>query len=174
MRPAYWMVASMLTFSGCGLCGPPLEVVERVDLTRYMGLWYEVARYPNFFQLSCAGGTTAFYALRDDGKVDVTNSCRQGSLDGEIDEIEGVARVVDEHTNAKLKVRFGLFEGNYWIIGLDEDYQWAVVGEPTRNFLWILSRTPQLQLETYERILSLVEQKDYDPARLEKTPQPGD
>jgi apolipoprotein D and lipocalin family protein len=148
--------------------------VDQVQLDRYMGLWYEVARCPNFFQSSCAGGSTAYYSLRDDGKVNVTNSCRRGSMDGEIYQVEGVARVVDEQTNAKLKVRFGLFSGNYWIIGLDEGYQWAVVGEPTRSYLWILSRTPQMSAETYENILLLVEQKGYNPERLTKTPQPGD
>lgn len=163
--------------TGCTTLGPhePLDVVDEVDVERYMGKWYEIARYPNWFQGADCVATTAEYTLRDDGKVRVVNQCRRGGLDGPIESIEGTARVVDEATNAKLKVGFfGPFEGNYWIIDLDEDYQWAVVGEPSRTFLWILSRTPTMDDETYEAITSRLPQKNYDPERLLKTLQPAE
>ncbi len=159
---------------GCGLSStPPLETVPFVDVQQYVGLWYEIARYPTSFQDQCFGGVTAEYALRDDGRIDVVNACRKDSLDGPEDRIEGVARIANRETNAELKVRFFLFfEGDYFIIDLDEDYQWAVVGEPRRRFLWILSRTPTMDPDVYEDILSRLPEKDYDPDGLVLTPQP--
>jgi apolipoprotein D and lipocalin family protein len=152
----------------------PLPVVEYVDVERYMGLWYEIAKYPNFFQGDCAGNTTAEYTLLEDGRVQVLNTCLASLPDGPEDVIEGTARVVDPQTNAKLKVSFfGPFEGDYWIIDLDPDYQWAVVGEPTRTFLWVLSRTPTLDEEIYNGILERLPDLGYDPDRLVLTPQTG-
>ena len=158
--------------SGCVSFGPPLAVVDQVDVERYMGTWYEIARYPNFFQgLECVG-TTAEYTLRDDGKVQVVNRCREDTLDGPERSIEGVARVVDTETNAKLKVGFfGPFEGNYWIIDLDANYAWAVVGEPSRRYLWILSRTPSLDENVYDGIVARLPDKEYDPNALVLTLQ---
>jgi apolipoprotein D and lipocalin family protein len=154
---------------------PPLDVVERVDLERYMGKWYEIARYPNFFQPPDCVATTAEYTLNEDGTVRVVNRCRQGGSDGRARSIEGVARVADPTTNAKLKVSFfPPFEGDYWIIDLDQDYQWAVVGEPGRNVLWVLSRTPTMDEAVYAEIVSRLPDKAYDPQRLRKTPQPTD
>ena len=151
----------------------PLDVVEQVELERYTGVWYEIARYPAPFQQGCVG-TTAEYTIRADGRIRVVNRCREGSLDGAEQTIEGVARVVDTQTNAKLKVSFfPPFEGDYWIIELDPDYQWAVVGEPARRYLWILSRTPTLDESIYQAILAGLEEKGYDPARLEETTQPA-
>lgn len=149
---------------------PPLATVAHVDVDRYGGRWYEIARYPAPFQRGCVN-VTADYALRDDGKVDVLNTC--GAPDGSIrSTIRGVARVVDTETNAKLAVSFGgLFEGAYWVIGLDDDYQWAVVGEPSRTFLWILSRTPEMDEGTLQMILATLPDLGYDPARLEYTSQ---
>jgi apolipoprotein D and lipocalin family protein len=153
----------------------PLAVVENVDVSRYMGTWYEIARYPNFFQQPDCAATTAEYTLLDDGRVRVVNRCREGGVDGPEDSIEGVARVVDPLTNAKLKVRFsGPFEGDYWIIDLDPDYSWAVVGEPSRSFLWILSRTPTMDEDVYDAITSRLPDKLYDPDRLLKTLQPSE
>jgi apolipoprotein D and lipocalin family protein len=168
------LIGLCLAGTGCGLPGlyPPLDVVDEVDVERYMGTWYEIARYPNFFQGADCAGTTAQYTLRDDGQVTVLNRCLRGGLDGSAQSIEGVARVVDATTNAKLKVRFfGPFEGDYWIIDLDEDYQWAVVGEPSRMFLWILSRTPTMDAETYAEIIGRLPEKLYDPERLSQTEQ---
>ncbi len=163
-----------LGLAGCGFSpSTPLETVPYVDVQQYLGLWYEIARYPNNFQDQCFGGVTAEYSLRDDGRITVLNKCREESLDGPEDSTEGVARIVNKETNAELKVRFFLFfEGDYFIIDLDEEYQWAVVGEPSRRFLWILSRTPTMDQEVYDDILSRLEEKDYDPAGLVLTPQP--
>jgi apolipoprotein D and lipocalin family protein len=150
---------------------PPLEVVESVDLDGYLGRWYEIASYPAWFQKQCTA-TTADYSLRDDGLIKVVNSCRKGSLDGKPKQSTGRAKVVVGSNNAKLKVSFfGPFWGNYWIIDLDPDYQWAVVGVPSRKYLWILSRTPTMDEAVYDGIISRLEAQRYDPARLNRTPQ---
>ena len=164
------LAACGLANTGClsSLLYPELEVVENVDVERYMGKWYEIARYPNFFQDSECDNTTAEYTLNDDGTVKVVNRC---GPTGTEQSIEGTARVVDTTTNAKLKVRFfGPFEGDYWIIELDPDYQWAVVGEPSRRFLWILSRTPTMDATVYNDILLQLPDKSYNPDRLMLTP----
>ena len=151
----------------------PLTVVDTVDLDRYLGKWYEIASYPAWFQKGCTG-STAEYSLLPKGKIQVINRCRKGSLDGPPKESKGKAEVVDTATNAKLKVWFFWpFKGNYWIIDLDSDYQWAVVGEPSRKYLWILSRTPTMDEALYQRILERLKDNGYDPARLSKTAQVG-
>lgn len=164
---------ALLWLMGCAsMPSEPLEVVENVDVGRYMGKWYEIASYPAPFQQGCVG-STAEYDLRDDGTVRVVNRCYEGSFEGDLRRVEGTARVVDEDTNARLKVSFFWpFEGDYQIIDLDKDYQWAVVGEPSRSYLWILSRTPTLPDEVYESILSRLPAQGYNPARLDMTPQP--
>ena len=151
---------------------PPLEVVPEVDLERYLGTWYEIASYPQRFQEGCTA-TTATYTLRSDGEIDVLNKCRKDSLDGPEDVAEGRARVVDTTTNAKLEVSFfGPFWGDYWIIDLGPDYEYAVVGHPSRDYLWILSRTPTLDDDTYDEILSRLAEMGYPLGRLQKTLQP--
>lgn len=150
---------------------PPLAVAERVELSRYAGVWYEIAKYPNSFERGCYG-VTAEYTLREDGRVTVVNTCREGALDGPARTIEGYAEVADPATNARLTVYFFYpFGAPYWILEVDENYQWAVVGEPSRSFLWILSRTPTLDDATYQAILARLPDKGYDPARLEPMPQ---
>ncbi len=164
-------VTSVLT-GGCLMPSnlPPVVAVESVDLTRYAGTWYEIARYPVIFEEGCTG-VTATYTIRDDGSVTVRNDCRQGSLEGPEESIVGRARVADE-SGAKLKVSFfGPFEANYWVIDLDPDYEWAVVGEPRRRFLWILSREPALADEIVAGILARVAEQGYDPERLIWTEQ---
>jgi apolipoprotein D and lipocalin family protein len=148
-----------------------LTVVGSVDLQRYLGKWYEIASYPAWFQKGCTG-STAEYSLLPDGKIQVINRCRKGSLDGPLKESKGKAEVVDTVTNAKLKVWFFWpFKGNYWIIELNPDYQWVVVGEPSRKYLWILSRTPTMDEAVYKGILERLPQKGYDPAKLQRTSQ---
>src|SRR5512140_3247330 len=133
---------------------PPLETVAHVDLSRYVGTWYEIANFPQSFQRGCTA-TTATYTLRPDGDIDVLNRCRKGSLEGEEKAASGRARVVDGSTNAKLEVSFFRpFWGDYWIIDLAEDYSYAVVGHPGRDYLWILSRTPAMADATYQAILT--------------------
>ena len=151
---------------------PELTAVDSVELDRYLGEWYEIASYPAWFQRGCTA-VTARYSLRDDGRIKVVNSCRKGSLDGKLKQSTGRAKVVDMETNAKLKVSFfGPFWGNYWIIDLDPDYQWAVVGEPKRKYLWILSRTRSMDEGVYEQILARLPDKGYDPDGLNRTLQP--
>jgi len=151
---------------------PELTVVDSVELDRYLGTWYEIASYPAWFQKNCTA-VSAHYSLRDDGLIKVVNSCNKGSLDGTLKRAKGRAKVVDTNTNAKLKVSFfGPFWGDYWIIDLDPDYQWAVVGEPKRKYLWILSRTRSMDDQLYERIRAGLTNKGYDPDGLNRTLQP--
>jgi apolipoprotein D and lipocalin family protein len=151
----------------------PLEVVPHVDLRRYLGTWYEIATIPQRFQKGCVG-VTAHYSLRADGDIDVVNVCRQGTLDGQVRSVRGKAWIVDKTTNAKLKVRFFWpFAGAYWIIELDKDYEWAVVGHPDRNYLWILCRTPQMDAAVYDELLRRIVAKGYDLSRIKRTLQPS-
>lgn len=148
----------------------PLTTVPYVDLSRYMGKWYEIASFPQRFQKGCTA-TTAEYALRGDGKVAVINRCHDKTPQGPERIAKGVARVVDPETQAKLKVTFFWpFSGDYWVIDLADDYSYAVVGHPSRKYLWILSRTPTMDDETYDTILSkLVTDKGYDLKPLQRT-----
>ena len=179
-RPLFALSISLavLALTGCNkstterLQLPPLEAVSQVDLERYLGTWYEIASYPQRFQEGCTG-TTATYTLRPDGEIDVLNKCRKDSLDGPEDSAEGRARVVDSQTSAKLEVSFFRpFWGDYWIIDLGENYEYAVVGHPSRDYLWILSRTPTLDDATYEAILERIQSMGYPLEPLQKTPQP--
>ena len=130
---------------------PPLTVVDSVDLERYLGKWYEIASYPAWFQKGCTA-STAEYSLLPDG-IWVVNRCRKDRPDGPLKESKGKAEIVDTATNAKLKVWFFWpFKGNYWIIDLDPDYKWAVVGEPSREYLWILSRAPTMEKSQFIRV----------------------
>ncbi len=150
----------------------PLEVVPFVDINRYLGTWYEIATIPARFQKNCVA-VTATYGLRDDGKISVINKCREGTLDGKLKSIKGKAWVVDKKTNAKLKVQFFWpFSGDYWIIELDPDYQYAVVGHPQRKYLWILNRSPQMDDMLYEELIGKIAEKGYDTAKIKKTLQP--
>ena len=148
----------------------PPTTVKYVDLKKYVGLWYEVAKIPNSFQDQCVKNTTAKYTLTKDGEIYVTNSCIDE--DGEIDAADGVVRVVDKKTNAKLEVSFVSFFGwrpfwgDYWIIGLDENYQWAIVGTPNRKYGWVLSRIPKLDNPTIEKIFSIIKEQGYDPKKF--------
>jgi apolipoprotein D and lipocalin family protein len=150
---------------------PPLETVAHVDLSRYVGTWYEIASFPQSFQRGCTG-TTATYELRQDGDVDVLNRCRKGSLDGREKSAQGRARVVDRATNAKLEVSFFRpFWGHYWVIDLADDYSYAVVGHPGRDYLWILARTPTMADATYRSIVARLQTQSYETSRLVRTLQ---
>jgi len=161
--------------SGCAHApsGPPLRTVDRVDLQRYLGKWFEIATIPMSFQKGCTG-VTATYTIRPDGDVDVVNTCRRETLDGPERQATAKAWSVDP-SNARLVVRFFWpFTGDYWIIDLDPEYRWAVVGHPSREYLWILSRTPQMDAATYDGILARLRAQAYDTTKLVKTPQlPG-
>ncbi len=151
----------------------PLEVVPHVDVPRYLGTWYEIATIPQRFQRGCVG-VTAHYSLRADGSIEVVNVCRKDTLDARPRSVRGKAWIVDKTTNAKLKVRFFWpFAGDYWIIELDSDYRWAVVGHPSRTYYWILSRTPQMAPDLYEELVRRAAAKGYDTSRIKKTRQPS-
>jgi apolipoprotein D and lipocalin family protein len=152
---------------------PPLQTVQKVELARYMGTWYEIASFPQWFQKGCVA-SMATYSLRDDGKVTVLNQCRNETLDGKPRSAKGKAWVIDKRTNAKLKVRFFWpFSGDYWIIDLGPNYEYAVVGHPDRTYLWILSRKPQMDSTIYEAIIQRLKAQHYDINRLNKTAQPS-
>jgi apolipoprotein D and lipocalin family protein len=142
-----------------------------VDLNRYMGVWYEIARFPFLVQEGCYG-TTATYTLRPGGTVTVVNRCRKDSFDGKESVAEGTARIVDATTNAKLSVTFFWpFSGDYWIVELGKDYEYAVVSVPSRKYLWILSRAPLMPEAMYRGILDRLQASGYDITRLIRTPQ---
>ncbi|MFC7288845.1 lipocalin family protein [Herminiimonas glaciei] len=154
-----------------------VSTVVSVDLARYTGKWYEIARFPNRFQDDCIANVTAQYDKRADGDIDVTNRCLQAG--GKIDEAVGRARVDDSGTNAKLKVRFvpdwlgwiPYVWADYWIIDLDPAYTLAAVGGPTRDYLWVLSRTPIVPEAEYEALVNRVTAQGFDTAKLVKTRQ---
>jgi apolipoprotein D and lipocalin family protein len=149
--------------------------VARVDLERYAGRWFEIAKIPNRFQKQCVGGTTATYTLREDGKIEVVNRCRKRG--GGMAEARGVAEIVDKETHAKLRVSFVSFLGfrpfwgDYWILALGENYEYALVGTPDRKYGWILSRTPALPTETIRGILDAIRTQGYDPDRFQASSQ---
>jgi apolipoprotein D and lipocalin family protein len=154
------------------------EPVARVDLERYAGRWYEIARYPNRFQAKCACCVSASYALREDGRMSVVNECR--TRDGALSRAEGVARRAErDGPTSRLKVRFApaflsflsAVWGDYWVLDLPDDYSHALVGSPDHAYLWILAREPSLPDETYARILAVAARQGFDPARLVRTPQ---
>jgi apolipoprotein D and lipocalin family protein len=149
--------------------------VPQVDLTRYVGLWYEIARYPNGFETDCAG-VTAEYAQRDDGRISVTNTCHKGSPDGTVKVANGVARVMENSGNARLKVKFApswvpFAWGDYWILHLEPDYSAVLVGDPGGKYLWILAREKTLDDATLGRIKARAEELGYQSAPLVMTDQ---
>jgi len=166
-------LGSILVFAGCRWwgksTGPPLAVVPGVDLSRYAGTWYEIAKYPNRFQRGCVGAT-AEYTLSPDGKrVEVVNRCREIDT-GKVRSVRGKARVVDPTTNAKLSVTFFWpFSGDYWILALGEEYEYAFVGTPDRKYLWFLARTPTIGDDLYGRLVDLARARGFDPARIERS-----
>lgn len=156
----------------------PLEVVPSVDLSRYAGTWFEIARLPNGFQKNCAGEVSATYTLLDKGELKVLNQCHKKN--GDVQQVEGKARPSGkDKPNSMLKVRFApsLFSfapfvwGDYWIIDLAPDYTYAVVGAPDRKYLWILSRYAKMDEETYQKLISKIASQGYDTSKIVKTRQ---
>ena len=153
--------------------GPP-AVVSRVDLDRYLGTWYEIAAIPARFQKNCVAAS-ATYGRRADGKIDILNTCRVKTLDGRVKSARGKAWVVDPTTNAKLKVQFFWpFNGDYWILELDAEYGWVVIGSPDRKYLWILGRARTMDPVLYADLASRAAAKGFDTSKLRPTPQPAD
>lgn len=156
----------------------PLRVVPSVDLPRYTGLWYEVARLPNRFEEKCAGDVTAEYTLKSADRIKVVNRCRK--RDGKMTEAVGDAKLADKKgPNSRLKVRFApaflsflpVVWGDYQIIELAPDYSHAVVGDPSRKYLWFLSRNPQMDEATYLRLTEAARSQGFDVSKLIRTKQ---
>ena len=171
-----WLPLSLL-FGGASCASttlaPPPEVVPYVDLQRYTGTWYEIARFPNRFQKDCFG-STATYSLQPDGKIAVVNRCRKNGPDGPLSSVSGTARVVDPRTNAKLKVTFFWpFSGDYWIVDLGEQYDYAVVSGPDRKYLWVLGRTPSMEPERYRAVVTSLRNRGFDVSRLVESTSEG-
>lgn len=183
-KPSFFASCAALLLSGlCAVPGlaadaaRPLQPIESLVVPRYMGIWYEIAKFPNDFQKKCVGDTTASYTLGEDGRVQVVNRCR--TADGKSDVAEGVARQLGGAMSSKLKVRFApailsfipMVWGDYWVIDLDEKYQLSAVSEPKREYLWILSRTPQVDPAEYDALLARLTTQGLDVSKLVRTPQ---
>lgn len=147
---------------------PPLTTVASVDVDRYLGRWFEIARLPNGFQKEC-DAVTATYSKRDDGLIKVVNAC--GAIEGSrAREAVGKAKIVDPATNAKLKVSFfGPFWGDYWIIDLADDYSRAIVGEPSGRYLWVLARDPALSADERAALIAKLDAFGYETSKLHFT-----
>lgn len=182
------LLIACLTWAAMAGATPPaattaLAPVPQLDVTRYMGEWYQVALFPNRFQSQCVADTTATYRLRDDGKIEVTNRCREAS--GASDIATGLAqpaagaRIANQQLSpATLRVSFlpawlrwtGIGQGSYWVIQLPSDYRYAVVSEPERQYLWVLSRQPQLAPEDDAAIRTELQRQGFDLTRLQTHP----
>ncbi len=157
----------------------PVRAIPSLDLERYAGVWHEVARFPSWFERKCVGQATAEYELRRDGTITVVNTCRMA--DGAVNRAEGAARLADRHGPAsKLKVRFApgflswlpMVWADYWVLDLTDDYGAALVGTPDRRYLWVLSRAPQLDSATYDRLVGTAAREGFDVARLQRLDRP--
>jgi len=179
IRRAAWMGAAVVVASAFllrrawGATQLPLPTVAHVDLDRYAGRWFEIARLPLSWERKCAGEVTATYTLRPDGTVDVLNQCRKA--DGTMTSSHGSARPErGDASNSRLKVTFFRpFYGDYWIIDLDPEYRWALVGTPNRKYLWVLSRTPTLEHEVLERLLQRATELGFRTGEMIFTRQAG-
>jgi len=163
--------------AGAAQATEPLSTVAVLDVPRYMGTWYEIAKLPNWFQRKCVGSTRAQYSLQADGLVEVANSCKLAS--GEFEDAIGAARQIGAANSPKLKVRFApawlslipALWGDYWVVELDDNYQWAAVSEPGRQYLWVLSRTPHMERAVYADVLARLARKGLEVQKLELTRQ---
>ena len=155
----------------------PVKTIATLDVPKYLGTWYEIAKFPNWFQKKCVSNTKAVYSARPDGNLKVLNSCK--TADGAISEAEGTARQIGAPDSPRLEVRFApawlsfltMVWGDYWVIDLDSQYQVAAVSDPHREYLWVLSRTPQLDKKVYEDLLQRLQTQQFDVRKLELTTQ---
>jgi apolipoprotein D and lipocalin family protein len=156
---------------------PAVTTIAALDVPRYMGTWYEIAKFPNRFQAKCVANTRAQYSAQTDGSVQVLNSCT--TSDGSSTEALGKALQVGPSTSPKLQVRFApawlswlpMVWGDYWVIDLDADYQLAAVSDAKREYLWVLSRTPQVNPKAYEALVTRLQAQHFDVQKLDRTPQ---
>ena len=155
----------------------PVKSIAELDISRYMGTWYEIAKLPNWFQRKCVQGTQAQYQILGPQKIEVSNKCTTAT--GEEIKAVGVARPNSSGQVAQLEVRFApdwtawlpLVWGAYWVLDLDPDYQLAAVGDPSRSYLWILSRSPVVSAIQYDSLLQRLKVMGFDVTKLEKTRQ---
>ncbi len=156
---------------------PAVAPIAALDVPRYMGTWYEIAKFPNRFQAKCVANTRARYLAQTSATVQVLNSC--DTADGSTIDALGLAKQIGDPTSPKLQVRFApawlgwlpMVWGDYWVIDLDVDYQLAAVSDSKREFLWILSRTPQVPAKTYDALLARLKAQHFDVVKLERTSQ---
>ena len=154
-----------------------VKTIASLDVPRYLGTWYEIAKFPNWFQRKCVSNTKAVYTAKPDGNLRVLNSCT--TVGGETSEAEGLARQIGAKDSPKLEVRFApawlsflpMVWGDYWVIDLDPQYQLAAVSDPSRKYLWVLSRTPQVDPKVYADLLQRLQQQRFDVQKLELTSQ---
>ena len=154
-----------------------LQAISTLDVPRYLGRWYEIAKFPNSFQKDCTSDTSANYVLRPDGQIEVQNQCRLA--DGRLKMAMGLARQLGGPTSAKLEVRFApawlsflpFVWGDYWVVDLDAGYELVAVSEPGRQYLWILSRTPVVDEARYKALLQRLIGMGLDVHKLEKSVQ---
>ena len=169
MKPSFfslYLIAILLLTNSCTMSQNPPTVTDSIDLQKYAGKWYEIASYPMSFQKDCFC-VTADYTLTDKGYVTVFNSCRKGSVNGKVKSITGKAFPVKGTQNVKLKVQFFWpFRADYWVLDKAEDYSWAVVSGPSRKYLWILSRTPEMPKETWDYITGRLLKNGFDLTKL--------
>lgn len=182
--PARWLARPLIPVllwlgaSAWAQSPPPLQAIAALDVPRYLGVWHEIAKFPNWFQKKCASDTSAQYRLGADGQLQVLNQCRQAS--GEMVLAQGVARQIGGASSARLEVRFApawlsflpLVWGDYWVVDLDADYTLAAVSEPRREYLWILSRTPVVDEARYAALLARLRAMGLEVDKLDKTIQP--
>jgi apolipoprotein D and lipocalin family protein len=158
------ILSMILLFTACSTKNPPLQTVEKVDLEKYLGTWYEIARFEHFFERDCKN-VTANYSMMDAETIKVINRCTKITTN-EKGEAQGRAHATDE-TNSKLKVSFFRpFYGDYWVLILDKDYNYAVVGTPSREYLWILSRENKIPASVKNEILQKLPTLGFDTSKL--------
>lgn len=176
MKNIYFLVMfSILTLMSCSRSGSQVidtSTVRELDLNRYLGTWYEIARFPHSFEKGMAG-VTANYSLRDDGKIRVLNKGYKNGLNGELSIAEGKAKIPDKSEPGKLKVSFfWIFYGDYYVMELGPDYDYVMIGSSSPKYFWILSRKPQMDEATYNMLLDKARQRGYKLDKLEKVMQP--
>lgn len=179
MKKLFMIIGTLLAaqaYAGAQNAQPPVSTVNFVNLQQYLGKWYEIAAIPQSFQKQCTGNTTAEYAIVEDGLISVVNSCDTAS--GQRSVANGRAKIVDTTTNAKLKVTFVnflgwqfLFGGDYWILAIGENYSYAVVGAPGRDYAWVLSRTPEMNKELIIEANQILVMQGFDTCQLISTIQ---
>lgn len=173
------VVVALSMFASHALAGStqPLQTIQSLDVTRYMGTWFEIAKYPNRFQKQCVRNTSAEYSLKKDGTVKVLNRCQLAS--GDMDEADGQARQIGGVKSPKFEVRFAptwlswlpMVWGDYWVIDLDKEYELVAVSEPSRKYLWVLARTPQVNQANYDALIARLKARGFDMNKLELSPQ---